>query len=43
MNASTPTVTLLRQRMLDDMRMRKLSDQTQAGCIRAVRRLAGLP
>lgn len=40
MNASTPAVTPLRQRMLDDMRMRKLNERTQAGYIRAVRRLA---
>jgi site-specific recombinase XerD len=40
MNASTPAVTPLRQRMLDDMRMRKLNEHTQAGYIRAVRRLA---
>jgi site-specific recombinase XerD len=40
MNASTPAVTPLRQRMLDDMRMRKLNEHPQAGYIRAVRRLA---
>jgi site-specific recombinase XerD len=40
MNASTLAVTPLRQRMLDDMRMRKLNEHTQAGYIRAVRRLA---
>jgi len=37
---STPGVTPLRQRMLDDMRMRKLEPKTQAGYLRAVRRLA---
>jgi site-specific recombinase XerD len=37
---STQSVTPLRQRMIDDMRMRKLCDQTQAGYIRAVRQLA---
>jgi integrase/recombinase XerD len=37
---STQVVTPLRQRMIDDMRMRKLCDQTQAGYIRAVRQLA---
>jgi integrase/recombinase XerD len=37
---STLAVTPLRQRMIDDMRMRKLCDQTQAGYIRAVRQLA---
>jgi hypothetical protein len=31
MNPSTPGVTPLRQRMLDDMRMRKLEPKTQAG------------
>jgi site-specific recombinase XerD len=39
---STQSVTPLRQRMIDDMRMRKLCDQTQAGYIRAVRQLAAL-
>ena len=37
---STQAVTPLRQRMIDDMRMRKLCEQTQAGYIRAVRQLA---
>ena len=36
---STPGVTPLRQRMLDDMRMRKLEPKTQAGYVRAVRQL----
>ena len=40
MNSSTPGVTPLRQRMLDDMRMRKLEPKTQAGYLRAVRHLA---
>ena len=40
MNPSTPGVTPLRQRMLDDMRMRKLEPKTQAGYLRAVRQLA---
>ena len=40
MSSSTPTVSPLRQRMLDDMRMRKLDAKTQAGYIRAVRKLA---
>ena len=40
MNPSTPGVTPLRQRMLDDMRMRKLEPKTQAGYLRAVRHLA---
>lgn len=37
---STQTITPLRQRMLDDMRMRKLSLKTQSGYIRIVRRFA---
>ena len=40
MNSSTPGVAPLRQRMLDDMRMRKLEPKTRAGYIRAVRSLA---
>ena len=40
MDSSPQAITPLRQRMLDDMRMRKLCDQTQAGYIRAVRQLA---
>ena len=40
MTPSTQAVSPLRQRMLDDMRMRKLEPKTQAGYIRAVRRLA---
>jgi integrase/recombinase XerD len=40
MNPSTPSVTPLRQRMIDDMRMRKLDEKTQTGYIRAVRKLA---
>ena len=36
----TKAVSPLRQRMIDDMRMRKLSDKTQTAYIRAVRRLA---
>jgi site-specific recombinase XerD len=39
MNSSTPGVAPLRQRMLDDMRMRKLEPKTRAGYIRAVRSL----
>lgn len=37
---STQAVSPLCQRMLDDMRMRKLEPKTQAGYIRAVRGLA---
>ena len=40
MNSSTPGITPLRQRMIDDMRMRKLSRKTQASYIRAVRQFA---
>lgn len=39
---STPSVVVspLRQRMLDDMRMRQFAEHTQGGYIRAVRKLA---
>jgi integrase/recombinase XerD len=40
MTPSTQAVSPLRQRMLDDMHMRKLESKTQAGYIRAVRHLA---
>ena len=40
MTQATRAITPLRQRMIDDMRMRKLSDKTQTAYIRAVRRLA---
>ncbi len=40
MEFRTPTVSPLRQRTLDDMRMCKRKPPTQAGYIRAVRRLA---
>ena len=40
MTSATPAVTSLRQRMIEDMRMRKLSDKTQSSYIRAVRHLA---
>jgi site-specific recombinase XerD len=40
MTSSSPTITPLRQRMIEDMRMRKLSDKTQSAYIRAVRQLA---
>jgi len=40
MNAPHPTVSPLRQRMLEDMRMRRLAPKTQTAYIRAVRRLA---
>ncbi len=41
MTQTTHTISPLRQRMLDDMRMRKLAPKTQTGYIRAVKRLAG--
>jgi integrase/recombinase XerD len=41
MDASPHSITPLRQRMIDDMRMRKLAEKTQSHYIRAVRQLAG--
>ena len=40
MESATQGITPLRQRMIDDMRMRKLADKTQSHYLRAVRRLA---
>jgi integrase/recombinase XerD len=40
MNDSTGEISPLRQRMLEDMRLRKLAPQTQASYVRSVRRLA---
>jgi integrase/recombinase XerD len=40
MDSSTKTISPLRQRMIEDMRMRKLSPKTQAAYIRAVRQFA---
>jgi len=40
MDSSTQGMTQLRRRMIDDMRMRKLSDKTQSHYIRAVRQFA---
>jgi len=37
MNTTTPRVSPLRQRMIEDMRIRKLALKTQSGYIRAVR------
>lgn len=37
MNSVTEVISPLRQRMIDDMRMRKLSPKTQSGYIRAVK------
>ena len=39
MDVSTPTVSPLRQRMVEDMRMRKFEPKTQSGYLRAVRKL----
>jgi len=39
MTTSEKAITPLRQRMLEDMRMRKLSDKTQTAYVRAVKRL----
>ena len=41
MTQSTQAITPMRQRMLDDMRMRKLSPKTQSAYIRAVRQFTG--
>jgi integrase/recombinase XerD len=41
MNPTTHTLSPLRQRMIDDMRMRKLSPKTQSHYLRAVRQFAG--
>jgi integrase/recombinase XerD len=40
MDFSTPTVSPLRRRMLEDMRMRKFEPKTQSSYLRAVRNLA---
>ena len=40
MTESTKGTSVLRQRMIEDMRMRKLSPKTQATYIRSVRQLA---
>ena len=40
MTASPHRISPLRQRMIEDMRMRKLGDKTQAGYVRAVRYFA---
>ena len=41
MTSTAKPITPLRQRMLDDMRMRKLSPKTQASYMRVVKRFAG--
>ncbi|WP_340124311.1 phage integrase N-terminal SAM-like domain-containing protein, partial [Methylobacter svalbardensis] len=40
MTSTIKSITPLRQRMIDDMRMRKLSPKTQAGYIRVVKRFS---
>jgi hypothetical protein len=40
MESSSQAVSPLRQRMIEDMRMRKLCEKTQVAYIRAVRKLA---
>ena len=40
MNRSTPGITPLRQRMLEDIHLRKLEPKTQTSYVRAIRRLA---
>ena len=40
MDATTPAVLPLRQRMIEDMRMRKLEPKTQQSCIHAVLKLS---
>ena len=41
MTITTQSISPLRQRMIDDMRIRKLCDKTQTHYIRAVRQFAG--
>src|SRR5450631_1794811 len=41
MNDSSEKISPLRRRMIEDMRMRKLSTKTQSSYIRAVRHFAG--
>jgi integrase/recombinase XerD len=41
MNTTTRAISPLRQRMIEDMRMRKLTPKKQSSYIRAVRRFAG--
>ena len=41
MNSTTSTISPLRQRFLDDMRMRKLAPKTQSGYLRTVSRFYG--
>ena len=41
MDSSLQGITPLRQRMIDDMRMRKLAEKTQSGYVRVVRQFTG--
>src|ERR1017187_5587911 len=41
MNSTTPKISPLRQRMIEDMRLRELGTKTQSAYIRAVRHFAG--
>ncbi len=41
MDSSLHGITPLRQRMIDDMRMRKLAEKTQSGYVRVVRQFTG--
>lgn len=40
MNSSTPAISELQQRMIEDMRMRKLNPKTQSGYTRAVKQFS---
>ena len=40
MTTTTPTISPLRQRMIDDMRLRKLADKTQSHYLRTVRQFS---
>ena len=40
MTTTTPAISPLRQRMIDDMRLRKLADKTQSHYLRAVRQFS---
>ena len=40
MSTTTPAISPLRQRMIDDMRLRKLADKTQSHYLRAVRQFS---
>jgi hypothetical protein len=41
MESSSQAVSPLRQRMIEDMRLRKLAPKTQSAYVRAVRKFAG--